>query len=62
MEDMIRDLGQKGFRLAHAHYYEKLQRICFGELEETIVCGMHNLHLVISRASFGELEGQIWVE
>ena len=25
MEDMIRDLGQEGFRDAHAHYYEKLQ-------------------------------------
>ena len=25
MEDMICDLGQEGFRHAHAHYYEKLQ-------------------------------------
>jgi len=25
MQDMIRDLGQKVFRDAHAHYYEKLQ-------------------------------------
>ena len=25
MEDMVHDLGQEGFRDAHAHYYEKLQ-------------------------------------
>jgi len=58
MEDMIRDPGQEGFRQAHPPYYEKLQN----RFQAAIVFGMHNLHSIIGGTSFGELEGQIWVE
>jgi len=56
IEDMIRDLGQEGFRQAHAPYYDKLQSdskktMYLGCTSFTLLSAM--LALVNLKARFG---------
>ena len=58
MEDMIHNLGQEGFRQAHAPYYEKLQT----DSKKPLYLGCTTFTWLSVVLGFGELEGQIWVE